>query len=150
MFSIPQVVETIKKNYDSETDFIKVLYNKYHVLYFRNKDYNTCYIRPVLIKTRNCEEIDPNDIKFIKWTYNPHKVSTYTNNSEEWFYLFIDTKKKTYKGNTYYEHDERPIPEIREKTPIELAAIEKHINDKRIKYQEIKDASNYNSDYYYC
>ena len=156
MFSISQLVETIKQKFDPNTDYIAVMYNDKHVLTFENKTYTTCFIRPVLIKTRHCEEIDLTNIKFIKWSYDPKKPVRYTNFSEEWFYLYIETQKKTYKGNSYYEHHESPIdPEDRAKTPKELEVIEKHKNDKPIKYQEIKNISKasaretYNADYNY-
>ena len=156
MFSISQLVETIKENIDPNTDFIHIINNYRHALNFNNDNYATCYIRPILITTKNHEEIDLTNIKFIKWTYNPHKIITYTNFSEEWFYLYISTQKKTYKGNSYYEHHESPIdPEDRAKTPKELEVIEKHKNDKPIKYQEIKNISKasaretYNADYNY-
>ena len=138
MFSISQLVETVKQQFDPNTDYIGVMYNDKHVLRFENKTYTTCFIRPVLIKTRHCKEIDLTNIKFIKWTYDPKKPLRYTNFSEEWFYMNIETKKHTYKGNTFYKHYERPF-EDECRTERERQVIKEHVNDKEIKYKEIKD-----------
>ena len=141
MFSIPQLVETIKKNFDAEADRILVMFNHDHILNVKYKNYSMRYIRPMRILTRNCKDINIPDIKLIKWTYNPHKRITYTNFSANYFYMYIDTKQRTYKGNIYYEHDESPIDTIdRDYTPNELEAINKHKNDTRIQKQDIINA----------
>ena len=154
MFSISQLVETIKENIDPNTDFIRIVYNDRHVLRFNNDNYTTGFIRPVLISTKNHEEIDLTNIKFIKWTYDPKKPLRYTNFSEEWFSMTIETKKHTYKGNSYYKHNEHPL-EYECRTQRQRQVIKEHVNDKEIKYQEIKNISKasaretYNADYNY-
>ena len=140
MFSISQLVETITDNIDPNTDFIRIVYNDRHALTFNNDNYITRFIRPVLISTKNHEEIDLTNIKFIKWTYDPKKPLRYTNFSEEWFYMNIETKKHTYKGNSFYKHYERPL-EDECRTERERQVIKEHVNDKEIKYQEIKNVS---------
>ena len=140
MFSISQLVETITENIDPNTDFIRIVYNDRHALRFENKTYTTCFIRPILITTKNHEEIDLTNIKFIKWSYDPKKPLRYTNFSEEWFYMNIETKKHTYKGTSYYNHYERPL-EDECRTQRERQVIKEHVNDKEIKYKEIKDVS---------
>ena len=60
--------------------------------------------------------------------------------SAEWFYMNIETKKHTYKGNSFYKHYERPL-EDECRTQRERQVIKEHVNDKEIKYKEIKDVS---------
>ena len=140
MFSISQLVETITENIDPNTPFIRIVYNDRHALRFNNDNYATCFIRPILITTKNHEEIDLTNIKFIKWTYDPKKPLLYNNFSEEWFFMTIQTKKHTYKGITYYKHDEYPL-EYEYQTPRDREIIKEHTNDKPIKYSEIKNVS---------
>ena len=140
MFSISQLVETITENIDPNTTFIRIVYNDRHALRFKNKTYTTCFIRPILITTKNHEEIDLTNIQFIKWTYDPKKPLRYTNFSEEWFIMSIETKKHTYKGTSYYKHNEYPL-EDECRTQRDREVIKEHVNDKEIKYKEIKDVS---------
>ena len=140
MFSISQLVETITENIDPNTTFIHIVYNNRHALKFNNDNYATRFIRPILITTKNHEEIDLTNIQFIKWTYDPKKPLRYTNFSEEWFIMNIETKKHTYKGTSYYKHNEHPL-EDECRTERERQVIKEHVNDKPIKYKEIKIVS---------
>ena len=141
MFSISQLVETITEKIDPNTTFIRIIYNDKNALRFRNETDTTCFIRPILISTKNHEEIDLTNIKFIKWSYDPNKPVGYTNMSEKWFYITIETKTHTYKGNSFYKHYERPL-EDECRTERERQVIKEDVNDKDIKYQEIKNVSN--------
>ena len=67
MFSISQLVETITENIDPNTTFIRIVYNDRHALKFNNDNYTTCFIRPILITTKNHEEIDLTNIAADPW-----------------------------------------------------------------------------------